>query len=1498
MKILMKKLIAVICILAFIPINIPCMAEEMESETVAWVDFSKNKEMWKFSAVSFAEDTSGISTVNTVTVNGNQCWEMKADSAQYIRFNLNDSTANKVTDGTEYAVEVEYYDGDTTNEKQGFFSLEYDAVSKNKKSAGIILLTNSGTWKTARFVLDDAYFGNRIMNGWADFRLTVVPQKSVVYSVSPNPVAIRRVRVVKTGVKRTVRAVSSTNQVGNAFGWDSDQKQITNTLTNTGSTPMTADVTFIAMLDGDKTMFETTKTITIPADTSVNEAITLPLTRCGVYDWVVRVSEKGGSTYDRNCMKFAVIKTDKNGIKNEAAYVAQHLDRYFVANGENREIHEGIELISKSNAAGIRAEGKWNEMLPEATSTLSFDGSSMELFDSLAKQYGLGIRWLLPGGTYAVTGAWNSYPDTTDEWNAYQAFVTDFAGNVKDSAVSFEVAHEIDQNFFNPVINSTTGERDATPEEYVNLIKTTREGMNAAGVSLPLLGYGLVDFNQEETWIDKGLELGVLDYLDAVSYHPYTHSYSPEAAWGLWYFPVRLKEKLQNVNPNTTLAVTELGYTLADNHSFIDGKRSRGANIVRGGIAYTVRDLADFVTHYVFEDKGQLGEIEQEDGYGMVDYCDESLRDESDAIFVPNDSFLSFTAMNYLLAQSEPWQVFELGDNISASGFTSRKFNNKIVVLNTMSLVNGDYTKSYDITKEVTVKLGTNQITCYDDFGNATTLTSGNGIYTFMLNERPFYIAGAITEVTKQSSSTSGIREGSLTLDGTSSLNLYTNGESTYTAELLLPDCVQIEKNVSLSGETTKVELPINEALQEKSVAEAVIRDAQGNQVFFGQVTLKPEEKEAVTVQAVTTNLDYSTDASATGIKEIRIEFTQSVPTALLDGIVLQDTELGTPVFTKSTDLNVCILTLSEAVDGVLLQIEGYNANGVQFSEYQKSWGTYQIQDPDAYLIWDAKESETAVLTEGASSWDHDESHSSWYEGRVGVLRDENVWSQHTVIGDTLPEVVSGKTVKLSFDYAPKGAYYGAPDFHVSVFNQNVSFATNATGQFKGFREFDRPGVGAETDDYTDARITYHGNMENANANPYADEWAEDGVVFNNPTMPVTRMKWYHVESVYDLKNETVTHYVDGQLLGVAKGPDKIGAIGIYRDVTNKRGWGELNLYNLRIVDVTPFAWDATTSETAMLGAVTNGTSPNWDTTNADWYGGRLPVLRDDAAWGDHLVIGDKFDQVIAGRKVKVSFEFAPKATYLGGPDFYVSVFNQNTSYVDGAEGQFKGFAEFDPNGTDSKGENGYDAVKMSYYGTETTANTSPCENEWTNPIVFTNPTLPVTQGQWYQVESVYDLEKETVTHYVNGQLLGVAKGPDRIGGISIYRRQNNKLGYGELDIYNLRLCETIDNGEILFCDKNNQVLSREDLRNETLVQAKMFTVTANGGQGTGYYICAKYRKTDDVFQNAVFQELPYSSGGAGEISRTISLENGEYAKVFLWDTQSKPLCREYTIGK
>ncbi len=88
-----------------------------------------------------------------------------ATSSRYMYFRSDDDFANQVNAGLNAIVEVVYFDSGT-----GSLNIQYDSTSAAYKPASPISLQDSGEWRTARFYLDDAYFGSR-QNSNADFRI-------------------------------------------------------------------------------------------------------------------------------------------------------------------------------------------------------------------------------------------------------------------------------------------------------------------------------------------------------------------------------------------------------------------------------------------------------------------------------------------------------------------------------------------------------------------------------------------------------------------------------------------------------------------------------------------------------------------------------------------------------------------------------------------------------------------------------------------------------------------------------------------------------------------------------------------------------------------------------------------------------------------------------------------------------------------------------------------------------------------------------------------------------------------------------------------------------------------------------------------------------------------------------------------------------------------------------------------------------------------------------
>ena len=95
----------------------------------------------------------------------------------YARFDLANEIVFENTSGTEIQIEVLYLDIGQDN-----FCLEYDAIQDGEeflKSTEFIQKLDSGELKTATFLLNDAYFGNRLSGG--DFQINDLGDGSEIF---------------------------------------------------------------------------------------------------------------------------------------------------------------------------------------------------------------------------------------------------------------------------------------------------------------------------------------------------------------------------------------------------------------------------------------------------------------------------------------------------------------------------------------------------------------------------------------------------------------------------------------------------------------------------------------------------------------------------------------------------------------------------------------------------------------------------------------------------------------------------------------------------------------------------------------------------------------------------------------------------------------------------------------------------------------------------------------------------------------------------------------------------------------------------------------------------------------------------------------------------------------------------------------------------------------------------------------------------------------------
>ncbi len=105
------------------------------------------------------------------TVGGKECrGNLDPATDRYLYFRVNDSFAFQLANG-DVTIEVEYFDSFYGSGAGTVLGLQYDGPAAFTTHPPNLTTTDSGTWRTVRFEIDDAFFGGRQI-GSADFRLT------------------------------------------------------------------------------------------------------------------------------------------------------------------------------------------------------------------------------------------------------------------------------------------------------------------------------------------------------------------------------------------------------------------------------------------------------------------------------------------------------------------------------------------------------------------------------------------------------------------------------------------------------------------------------------------------------------------------------------------------------------------------------------------------------------------------------------------------------------------------------------------------------------------------------------------------------------------------------------------------------------------------------------------------------------------------------------------------------------------------------------------------------------------------------------------------------------------------------------------------------------------------------------------------------------------------------------------------------------------------------
>ena len=662
---------------------------------------------------------TGTSKEHSVAVrDGENCWLLDSQSGEsnaYINFVLADNIKNNNNDGSVYEITVEYYDV-----VSGFFNLYYDAQKRETQRADTVYMTNTASWKKAKFVLDDTNFNKRI-DGKYDFRLSI--KQSGVTSETSIP--IKGITVVRKRGVNPIWVTSESDKTGNAFEWFSDRKIIKNKFKNLTDREMNVKVIHNIISKQGYKAYSKEENMTFSPNEERDEIFDFSeLERCDVYYYIIKiVSDTDGINSELKNMELAIVKTDPNGIKDDIISYNAHF-------GHTSDVlaHEAMwDILKLSNAEGTREGVQWS-YVETTKGVLNWDGTTALSWEGLRKS-GLSSAMCLFQHSPSFYSGGGTLPFTDEEFEAWRNYIRFAVEKVKNINSRYEIWNEPNITSFNKLLEQRRG--DVYTKAFIAAVEEIKKIDPNAKVGGPSLTG--IQYDSGQKYWQEALDAGFAKYADAIVLHPYTSSSSFESAKQVDVIKSYKNEFIAAGGKDPEIWHTEIGFSKAD--SFVGTARMQGALNARAVIQMCSGDVADKVCLYNLEEKGTVL-TDREHMFGAT-----SSKFEPDTKLgkrcIPRESFLEIAALGYILANSKIKSTHNSDDgNLFISRFESQKFGKDVITFNTDKKA-----------QSVTLDLGCAEIALFDEYGNETKVFGKDGKYTFVADSYPKYILGDIQKV-------------------------------------------------------------------------------------------------------------------------------------------------------------------------------------------------------------------------------------------------------------------------------------------------------------------------------------------------------------------------------------------------------------------------------------------------------------------------------------------------------------------------------------------------------------------------------------------------------------------------------------------------------------------------------------------------------------------------------------------------------------------------------
>jgi hypothetical protein len=436
---------------------------------------------------------------------------------------------------------------------------------------------------------------------------------------------------------------------------------------------------------------------------SLGGEIPLALTTPGWYQLDVTATGPGAAAFTASTTLAVLEDFDRAALKDTRFGVATHF-------GQDWD-PVIVPLIEQAGFGSVRDEAYWDQQ--ETVQGTVTPTPKVLAYESALNAEDVNLLLVLSYGNPFYED--NKAPVTEAGIAAYANYAKEMVEHFGADDTNYEVWNEFNIQF-------GAGPAGSRPDAYFNLLKESYETIKATNPDAEVIGPVTAGVPME--WLREFFALGGLDYIDALSVHPYTYPAGPES---LDETIAELRAVMAEYGTVKPIVISEVGWPTGIAARSIDDI-TQAQYLVQSQTIALANDVQQYFI-YDFMDKG-TDPTDTEHRFGLIhNWAD------SQGAYTPKPSYVSIATSQRLLAGKEA----AAEQPVLTGGVRDYAFGSGT----------GDPTHVLWSGVPQSVSYSTpGAVTVTDLFGASTTLQPDqNGRVTVTAGKSPIYLEGPITAV-------------------------------------------------------------------------------------------------------------------------------------------------------------------------------------------------------------------------------------------------------------------------------------------------------------------------------------------------------------------------------------------------------------------------------------------------------------------------------------------------------------------------------------------------------------------------------------------------------------------------------------------------------------------------------------------------------------------------------------------------------------------------------